>query len=155
MALDPVEEVIFDLDDPEPARRTVLAAVASTDGWTNLAPVPDPGEAPPSRNLFVAIFSSRGPARPLATVSREGHDDDRISIGLQHPGGPRALERLAGLGLPLPDGWVKVADHPRRGLVVTAPVTDAGATVDWLVRAAGLLTAEPLPSRWSARRYAP
>jgi hypothetical protein len=155
MALEPVDEVLFDLDDPEPARRTVLASMATTDGWTNLAPVPEPGEAPPPRNVFLAIFSSRGPALPLATVSRSGRDDDRLSIGLQHPGGPQALDRLARLGLDLPAGWLRVADHPRRGLVVTAPVSDASAAVDWLLQAARLLTEHGLPDRWSARRYAP
>jgi hypothetical protein len=157
MALEPAVEVLFHLDDPEPAHRTVLDTVAATDteGWTNLAPVPEPGEEPPARNLFVAIFSARGPTLPLATVSRSGHDDGRLSIGLQHPGGPKALDRLAREGLPLPAGWLKVADHPRRGLVVTVPAAEASAAVDWLLQAARLLTLGPLPTQWSARRYVP
>ena len=88
-------------------------------------------------------------------MSRSGHDDDRLSIGLQHPGGPKALDRLAREGLPLPAGWLKVADHPRRGLVVTVPVAEVSAAVDWLLQAARLLTLGPLPTQWSARRYAP
>lgn len=153
MALEPVEEVPFPLDDPEPARRTVLAAVATAGGWANLAPLPDPGEPPPARNLFLAIFSSRGPARPLATVSRADHGDDRLSLGLQHPGGPKALDRLAAAGLALPTGWLRVADHPRRGLVLTAPAAEAADAVDWLLAAAAILTPGPLPSPWSVRRY--
>jgi hypothetical protein len=155
MALTPVQEVTFDPDEPGPAHQQVTSAMETPGGWLNLTPVPEPGEEPPPRNLFVSIFSSRGPELPLATVSRDQKEGPTIKVGLQHPGGPKAVDRLARDGLGLPPGWLVVSDHPRRGLVLSAPSTDAELAVDWLLEAAERLTMTPLPSRWAARRYQP
>lgn len=155
MTLVPIEEASFTLDEPAPAHRTARAAASTDGGWVNLTPVPDPGTQPPRRNLFMAIFSSRGPELPLATISAEAPVAGHLSLGLQHPGGVKALARLAGRGLPLPDGWREVSDHPRRGLVVTAPAHQVDVGVDWLLAAARILTAGPLPTGWVARRYQP
>ncbi len=155
MRIQPVEETIFTLDDPSSARGMAQQAMAEAGGWVNLTPLPDPGTPPTRRNLFLAIFSSRGPDLPLATLSATAPTAGRISLGLQHPGGVKAIARLATSGLDLPPGWLAVTDHPRRGLVVTAPDTATDQGLDWLLRAALVLASGPLPSRWVARRYRP
>ena len=104
------------------------------------------------------IFEAAGhPAASLGTIGL-------VDRGRSYPGGlttpdpvklHETLDRLAREGLPLPAGWLKVADHPRRGLVVTVPVAEVSAAVDWLLQAARLLTRGPPPPQWSARRYAP
>ena len=155
MAVVPDSEVVFHLDDPEPARQALSEAMETVGAWVNVLPLLDPGEEPPPRNLFVAIFSSRGPELPLITISRAGNDAGTVSLGLQHPGGQKALDRLAADGLALPPGWLKIADHPRRGLVVNAPLAAAVDGLDWLIEAALRLTERSLPTRWAARTYRP
>ena len=160
MPIDPALEIPFTVDDVEPAVGPVREVIASGRGWVNLAPDVEPGTEPPRRNLFASIFSSRGPILPLATISpaadrRDGHEGlADLALGLQHAGGPRALETLASLGHPLPERWRKVSDHPRRGLVVSAPGTDdPHQLVRWLVGAGELLTQVELDEGWVARVY--
>lgn len=157
MAIDPAREIPFDLDDLSEVSAAVGEVIRTGRGWVNLAPEVEPGSEPPRRNLFASIFSSRGPVLPLATISpaADGRDDGSgLALGLQHAGGPRALETLAARGHPLPDGWRKVSDHPRRGFVVSAPTTgQAGLLVSWLVGAAELLTEVELGGGWVARVY--
>lgn len=51
------------------------------------------------------------------------------------------MRTLAGLGQELPQGWSKVADHPRRGLVLSAPEsTPRDELVMWMLDAAFLLS---------------
>ena len=76
------------------------------------------------------------------------------SLGLQHPGGRRAIWRLRDAGIVVPDGWKVLSDHPRRGLVLSLPDgTDPQLTLDWLVRAAVELTEMALPDVWRAAVY--
>lgn len=157
MPLDPTAEVAFTVEDIAPATAEVADVLTAADGWVNLTPAVPPGSEPQRRNLFAAIFSSRGPALPLATVSPSGASDGLLALGLQHPGGTKALEFLASSGHRLPEGWRKVSDHPRRGFVVSAPsTTPADQIVRWLVDAALLLTDVDLieiTEDWVARRY--
>ena len=130
-------------------------------GWANLLPVIDtdgedetPDDAPRGRAGVFAWLSSRGPALPIATwvageERRKGLAPD--SIGIQHPAGPRALITLAQGGVALPPGWRRLSDHPKRGLVVEVPAgTDPAECLDWLLRAAEVLTPQPLPTHWRA-----
>jgi hypothetical protein len=62
---------------------------------------------------------------------------------------------LAERGHPVPDGWVVVQDQVRKGLVVTLPDGVAPAdALDWLLRAARLLSTVPLTGQWRAAVYA-
>lgn len=157
MSIVPAREIAFTADDVDPVVGPVRDVISSARGWVNLAPDVGLDTEPPRRNLFAAIFSSRGPVLPLATISpaddgREG--SGRLALGLQHPGGTRALEMLASRGHPLPDGWRKVSDHPRRGLVVSAPTSEPPhQLVAWLIDAAYLLTQVELDEGWVARVY--
>ncbi|NLD78172.1 MAG: hypothetical protein GX643_16065 [Acidimicrobiales bacterium] len=159
MAIDPTTEVAFTVDQIAPATAAVADVLSKAEGWVNLSPEVEPGTEPPRRNLFAAIFSSRGPALPLATVSPSGTDDGLLALGLQHPGGVKALDTLAAAGHRLPEGWRKVSDHPRRGFVVSAPsTTSPDRIVRWLVDGAVLLTDHDLveiTDHWVARSYRP
>lgn len=156
MAIDPIQETPFTVDDPTPAATVVADLVASGEGWVNLAPDLEADVEPPRRNLFSAIFSSRGPIMPLATVSPASNQDGPLGLGLQHGGGTSALHRLATEGHPLPEGWWKVSDHPRRGMVISAPGdADPRLVVEWLLRAADLLTEVDFDGAWVARLYRP
>lgn len=76
-------------------------------------------------------------------------------IGLQHPAGAKAKPLLAELGHPVPDGWMVVQDHVRKGLVVTLPEGVAPADVlGWALRAGRLLSTVPLTGQWRAAVYA-
>ena len=73
------------------------------------------------------------------------------SLGLQHPGGRKAIWRLRDVGIVVPEGWTVLADHPRRGLVLRLPDgADPTLALDWLVRAAVELTEMTLPDAWRA-----
>ena len=77
-------------------------------------------------------------------------------VGLQHPAGTRARARLAAAGRPVPDGWVVMQDHARKGLVVAVPPTVAHAEVlRWLLEAASALSATPVTGTWRASIYGP
>lgn len=154
---DPDEELQFDEAEPSAvvahmARRTEVGT-----GWINLLPaIDDEVDLPPSRSLF-SFLSARGPSIPLATWSAGAPGKrwpGRASIGIQHAAGPKALARLADVGIVRSAGWIKVQDHPRRGLVITVPPDAAHEDVlHWLLSAAHALSTVPLTGDWLARVY--
>ena len=146
------------LNVTEPDLHTVADLVrALVDGaWVNLVPDIDPELAPPPRGALAAIFSARGPMLPLVTITAPETPGGPLSVGIEHGAGPRALDRLADADHALPAGWRRVADHPRRGLVLTVPGdADPDEVVDWLVHAAHVLCPIPLPPGWLAQSYRP
>lgn len=154
----------------------VLAAMAELSGrgqgWINFEPeVPEDTEVP-GPGLF-SFMSARGPSIPLATwmPARSTRRGRRVpaTLGLQHPAGVRAAARLVESGLERPAGWRVTQDHPKRGLVVVVPgpagegasaasaaPTPAGALaqeLEWLLRAAELLSMVPPTGWWAAAVY--
>ena len=128
-------------------------------GWVNFEPAVDAEDVAAAGSSTFALFSGRGPVVPLATwtpaqTQRRGRREPAM-IGLQHPAGAKAKPLLAERGHPVPDGWVVVQDHVRKGLVVTLPdgVAEADALV-WVVRAARLLSTVTLTGQWRAAVYA-
>jgi hypothetical protein len=104
----------------------------------------------------VAVFSARGDAVPLVTWTPPERPGGRSTVGIAHGWGPGALPRLTEEGLGLGAGWLKVADHARRGLVVTVPgPTDPGDVARWMLAAAHALSAVPLTGAWLAGVYRP
>jgi hypothetical protein len=153
----PDEEIPFDEAEPALVLDRMAVRTDAGKGWINLLPaVSDDVEVPQSGGLL-SFLAARGPSIPMATwsagaISKRGPGRD--TIGLQHSSGPRAVARLADLGLGLPAGWVKVQDHPRRGLVVTMPpAQDHEDVLHWLLSAAHVLSAVPLTGHWLARVY--
>ena len=127
-------------------------------GWVNFEPAVEAEDVAAAGSGTFALFSGRGPVVPLATwtpatTQRRGRREPAM-IGLQHPAGLKAKPRLADLGHPVPDGWIVVQDHVRKGLVVTLPDGVAAAdALDWVLRAARLLSTVPLTGQWRAAVY--
>lgn len=137
---------------------TVMAAmVASGRGWVNLWPDVGDDELPQRRGLF-SLFSGMGPAVPLCTwvAPQPDQKPPHIELGIQHASGPKAAARLAEQGHPLPERWVVLADHPKRGLVVAVhPAATVATTLDWLIAAGTALARAPIPERWRATIHRP
>ncbi|TML65632.1 MAG: hypothetical protein E6G17_00150 [Actinobacteria bacterium] len=142
------EVVEFSRDSPAAVVAHMVEMSGGRNGWINLEPeVHEEDDAPESGGLF-GFLSSQGPPVPLCTWSPS---DRRVSIGVQHPAGPRAAGRLAELGHPVPAGWYVSQDHPRRGLVVEVPADEPPERVlDWLLAAGELLSRVPVTGRWHA-----
>ncbi len=156
MALSPTSELFVDEDDLDVLVSTLEELTGAASGWVNLLPEVEPGHEPAPRNPVVAVFSARGDAVPMATWSAPEAPGLRSTVGIEHGSGPQALSRLSAHGLDLPAGWLKVADHPRRGLVVTAPADATHADVLWwLIAATHALSVVPLTGHWLARVYQP
>ncbi len=154
MAVPPPAELIVDEDDLEPVAAEVRR-LSGAAAWINLVPEVEEGDELPPRNPVVAIFSARGDPVPMATWS--GADGGRRwTLGIAHGWGPKALARLEEVGLPLREGWFKVSDHARRGLVVTCPATeDPDEMLWWLLTACHALSPVHLTGSWLARVYEP
>lgn len=154
MAVTPSEELTFDVSDLTEPVRALDRLAAASKGWVNFLPEVVEGLEPPQRNPVVAIFSARGEPVPLATWSAPSQPGRRATVGIEHGSGPRALDRLEASGIGLRDGWLKVSDHPRRGLVVTAPASaSTGSVLGWLLAAAEQLSVAPLTGAWLASVY--
>jgi hypothetical protein len=126
-------------------------------GWVNLEPAVHVDDVPAESGIF-SLFSGRGPSVPLATwtpgsTSRRGRVEPAM-LGLQHPAGSKAKPLLAERGHPVPQGWIVVQDHVRKGLVVSVPADIAPArALAWLLQASELLSTVPLTGRWRAALY--
>ena len=135
-----------------------MADMAETGtGWVNFEPAVDVDDAPAESGTF-SLFSGRGPSVPLATwtpgsTSRRGRREPAM-LGLQHPAGSKAKPLLAERGHPVPEGWVVVQDHVRKGLVVSIPASvTPHEALDWVLEAGRRLSTVPLTGRWRAAIY--
>ena len=120
-----------------------LAAHLVDATFVNLRPTVDE-DLVPAPSSVGSLFSARGPAVPFLTWTP-------TEVGFQHATGPRALDRLAEHGHPLPAGWRKLSDHPKRGAVlVPPPDSDPLEVIRWLIRAGELLCPIPVIGPWNA-----
>jgi hypothetical protein len=152
------EVIEFDPDAPAAVVGRMRELAESRDGWVNMTPLVDDKDVPTMSVGLLGWMSAKGPAVPEATwvpgERRRKGGVDPDSIGLQHRGGPKARFALADAGVPIPPGWRLLADHPKRGLVIELPEsTDPAGVVDWLVRAARVLSPIDLPDEWAAIVY--
>jgi hypothetical protein len=147
---------------PDRAEEVIAAMEAVGEagaGWVNLEPAVEAEDIAAGGSGTFALFSGRGPIVPLATwtparTQRRGRREPAM-IGLQHPAGSRAKPLLAELSHPVPDGWIVVQDHVRKGLVLTLPDgVSAADALGWVLRAARLLSTVPLTGQWRAAVYA-
>ena len=110
--------------------------------FVNLHPGVD-AEQVPQRSPLGNLFGNRGPVVPLATWTP-------AEIGLQHMAGQRVVRVLADKGVPVPEEWYVVADHPKRGLVVRTYQSPPEDALRWLVRAATVTCPLPITGPWHA-----
>lgn len=146
-------------DVAEAMRR--LAARGDGKGWVNLLPAlsEEEHDRVPDRSGLGAWFSGRGPAiamatwTPPATIGRPRP----AQVGLEHGTGPNALDRLAEIGVGLPEGWIKRQDHAKHGIVAELPPgVDPSVVITWLIVAATVLRTVVEPGeQWLARVHEP
>ncbi len=105
------------------AEMTRFAVGADGRRWVNITPDVDDDEIATGSRVG-RLFSGRGPVVPLATWFPE-HDrrgaTEPTQLGIAHAAGKNAIPRLGARGITLPDDWVVVQDHQRRGIVVAVP----------------------------------
>jgi hypothetical protein len=159
-----VEQLLFPPGEPNEVLTLMARLEAEDGGWINLSPVPEEDADGPvgsgRRQWLPHLFDlllDAGPDIPVGTwvpprrAQGKGRGVATTSIGLQHPSGQRALDRLQRAGIDPPPGWRLVQDHPRRGLVFSAPVgADHRATLEWLIRAGDFLSVGPRAASWLA-----
>jgi hypothetical protein len=134
-----VADLVVELPDGDvaPLLEHLVGAV-----FVNLHPGVD-AEQVPARSPLTNLFGNRGPVVPLATWTPE-------EIGLQHMAGQRVTRFLADKGVPVPEGWYVVSDHPKRGLVVRPYDATPEDALRWLVRAATVTCPLEITGPWHA-----
>src|SRR3954447_15642726 len=151
------EQVRFMPDAPGELTALMEAMLGRQNGWINTWPDVDDDHLP-QRKSFLSIFSGMGPPVPLCTwvAPQPDQKPPHTEIGIQHASGPKAAARLASLGHPVPESWVVLSDHPKRGIVIAVhPDATVAETLDWLVTAGKLLARVPIPARWRATVHKP
>jgi hypothetical protein len=130
-----------------------MAALADGGGWITLLPgVLSEDRPPPKAGLFTLLSAGSNYDVPEGSWMPPAKPGKRVQIGVQHNHGPKAIDHLTERGHPLPAGWRKAMDHPKRGLVVEVPASvDHHEVIDWLLSATILLTTVPLLDDWLAR----
>lgn len=149
----PPELVEFWPSDTAVVVAAISEMTAAQRGWITLQPGVRPEDAPPPRSLFGALFSGTGPPVPVCTwvAPEAAQKPPHAELGILHQAGPKAVRTLTEAGVAVPDGWVVLADHPRRGLVIAVhPDSAAGEVLDWLLRAGQALSRVPLTGAWQA-----
>jgi len=154
------EIIEFDADRPIALVQRVEQLIEDRNGWVNFQAIIENQliDGPPARAGVFGWFSSKGPTAPICTwvpgelIRKGGIAPDQI--GIQHPGGPRAVLTLRENGLALPEHWKRVSDHPKRGLVLsstaTTSPTDAKPAIEWIIAASRILAGHQLPTVWGA-----
>jgi hypothetical protein len=136
----------------------MVELTAEQSGWINVSPGLDVDVPPPPRSALAAIFGSKGPTVPLGTwTPAQGRSP--ASVGIQHSQGVKAVATLAERNVAVPNGWRRLQDHPKRGLVLEpTPATspdELDAVLDWLLRATGALCPVRRTGEWRAYVYRP
>jgi hypothetical protein len=133
---------------------------AAGGGWVNLMPGidEDASDVHPRAGLF-AFFGNNAAPVTMTTVmppKTDRSDTEGLTVGMMHPTGGNAVERLAEAGVLVPAGWLVRQDHARRGLLLRTPVDVADTDVmDWSVRAGTALCRAEMTGRWRAVVYLP
>ena len=158
-----VVEIMFHRDEHQSVGAAMkrLEARGDGEGWINLEPLLTDEEQArlPERTTLGEWFSGRGPAVAMGTwqpPARLGKPRP-AQVGLAHGTGPKALDRLAEIGVGLPDTWVKRQDHAKHGIVADLPPDeDPSRVITWLIVAATVLRTVVEPgTEWVAQVHEP
>lgn len=145
--------VEFHEDERDAVVAHMVEMASGRGGWINLTPGLDVDEPPPPRSALAGLFTGRGPDVPLATWTPAAKRDPS-TVGIQHGRGPKVLEQLHEMGVEFPEGWRRLSDHAKHGAVIAIPTTTdpeaLDATLDWLLRATGLLCPIRRTGEWRA-----
>ena len=138
-----------------------LAARGDGLGWINIGPGLQDDQIEklpsPSPTVLARWFSGRGPAVPMATwTPPRGARTSPPTVGVEHGVGPKALDRLRDAGAPLPEGWRKVQDHAKNGIVVHPPLEAPHSEVlRWLLSVCWALCPIEIEDNWLAEVHRP
>jgi len=149
----PPEVFEFRPPDADAVVAAMSALTAAQRGWITLQPGIHPDDEPPPRTLLSSLLSAGGPPVPVCTwvAPEPKQKPPHPEIGILHKAGPKAVRTLVDAGITVPDHWVVLADHSRRGLVIAVhPESPHGDVLDWLLRAAESLTRIPFTGTWQA-----
>lgn len=150
---EPPEVVEFRPADTSAVVEVMAEMATAQRGWITFQPGIRPEDAPPQKSVFGQLFSGTGPAVPVCTwvAPEPGQKPPHAELGILHQTGPKAVRTLSEAGLDVPERWVVLSDHPRRGLVIGVhPASAHGDVLDWLLRAGETLTRVPLTGTWQA-----
>ena len=131
---------------------------AAQGGWVTLQPGVRADDAPPPANVFSKLLTGTGPPVPVCTwvAPQPKQKPPHAEIGILHGRGSKAEKRLAERELAIPDRWVVLADHAKRGLVVAVhPDASSADVLAWLLAAGAALTRIPLTGSWRAEIHRP
>ena len=155
MALHPEIVTIVDLEHTERVTMAMANFTARGRGWINIEPELPPDVAPSDRAPLTRYFRRNSPEVALGTwMPPIERDDSPQQVGLQHALGVRIAPYLEKWNLVLPEGWRRVQDSPRRGLLLAVPADTAHDEVlSWLLRAIVAATRKETTGRWTATIY--
>lgn len=146
----------FRAGDPDEIVERMRAMNARGDGkeWLNLQPWVDE-ESRPKLSLLRHIFSGRGTPIPTCTwvPGHPGATPPNIAqMGIQHGAGADALGTIRDGGIPMPEGWVPIQDHTKRGVVIEVPrEAEVRDVLMFLIGASSVLAGDmELDDRWIA-----
>tara|TARA_B100000700_G_C14791800_1_gene736242 strand:- start:35 stop:511 length:477 start_codon:yes stop_codon:yes gene_type:complete len=91
--------------------------------WVNIEPSVKEDQVH-SSSVFWKMFSSRGPIIPKFTWVPSYERKQQIiptQIGITHPVGTKAVQRLREFEVKIPSEWTVEQDHPKRGIVLSLP----------------------------------
>lgn len=156
MAREPLVVEFNELRRTPVVDRMVTMAERGKGGWINLSPGLDVDTPPPTRTALASWVGARGPVVPLATWTPARRRDPQ-TVGIHHGEGPGGLALLADRGVALPEGWRRLQDHPKHGLVLAPPQATGtehlDGVLDWLLRATGALCPVRRTGEWRAHVY--
>jgi hypothetical protein len=155
-----MEELEFDPTATGAVVERMARLAGAEDGWVNLLPgvVDDEADDPLRPSALSSLLGSAQSSVTMGTwmPARHGRRARDVTLGIMHPRGRRAVAQLAGVGIPLPEGWRVRQDHNRRGLIVLPPESAPHADVlAWALQAGAALSTAPLTGQWQARVYEP
>ncbi|HEX5947333.1 MAG TPA: hypothetical protein VFY82_13695 [Acidimicrobiales bacterium] len=136
----------------------MMAMADAGAGWINLSPGLDVDVPPPPRSALASLVGSRGPVVPLGTWSAAQRREP-ATVGIHHGEGPKAVALLHERGVTVPEGWRRMQDHPKRGLVLVPTPASTADELDevlaWVLRATGALCPVRRTGEWRAYCYGP
>jgi hypothetical protein len=143
----PIDRTVlgFRSDDLDAVVEEMARFADGADGrrWVNITPDVDEGDIATGSRVG-RLFSGRGPVVPMATWFpahlRRGATEP-TQLGIAHAAGKDAVPRLGARGVVLPEDWVVVQDHQRRGIVIAVPPwASTEAVVGYVARALVVLS---------------
>ena len=117
--------------------------VSQQNFWLHIEPFVEDGQVHTS-SIFWRMFSSRGPIVPKFTWVPSYERKEQLmpaQIGITHPVGTQAVNRLKDFGIEIPENWLLHQDPPKRGIDITLPeVYSQDDVVNFAVRSLEVLS---------------